>query len=246
MSNDRRLSMPSGKLRLLAVDAGDVLDAGWVICLKYGTCTPSSFPFPPNIPCTMTQYLRSLVESILASTESGEDSFLFPLIDVLDKVLPPPPGHVTSSPLTLQSPSSLTTDPHLRWKCLLALDKVCATHDILPTRYPRINNLAVFGESPNKHGGSADVWRGEVNGRTVAVKVTRRYSTVPVSQAREVSLHLGSDFKSVFANIERNSNSTGKYSSGEDYHIRTSYLSSGLMQQSFPSLQCRCGCNMGT
>jgi hypothetical protein len=147
----------------------------------------------------MTQYFHSLVEAMLASTEDGEQSTLFPIIDILDKVLlPPPPGHVTSSPPTLQLSSSLITDPGLRWKCLLALDKVCATHGILPTRYPRINNLVIFGDSPNEYGGSADVWCGGVDGCPVAVKVMRCYLTVPISQVREVSLHLGSSFRFCF------------------------------------------------
>ena len=91
---------------------------------------------------------------------------------------------------------------------MLVLDLVCATYGILPTRYPRIENIVVLGDGPNKSSGSADVWRGEVNGRPVAVKAIRRYSTIPVSQAREVNLHLASSFN---ANIQPTSNSTGKF-----------------------------------
>lgn len=96
---------------------------------------------------------------------------------------------------------SLTTDPRLRWKCLLALDKVCATYGILPERYPRINNVVVFGDSPEFYGGSADVWRGEVDHHLVAVKVTRRYSTVPISQAQEVRSTPGGSFEFVLSLI---------------------------------------------
>ena len=142
----------------------------------------------------MTQHTHSLAETTVASPESSEHSSMFPIIDVLDEVLPPSSGCVASSRSNLQVSLSPTTDPRLRLKCLLVLGKVCVTHGILPRRYPRINNFAAFGDNPNASGGSADVWRGEVDGRQVAVKVTRRYSTVPISQAREVNLHLGSPF----------------------------------------------------
>lgn len=58
---------------------------------------------------------------------------------------------------------------------------------MVPTRYPSISNLIVFGDRPNDYGGSADVWRGEIDGCPVGVKVARRYSTVPMAHYREVS-----------------------------------------------------------
>ncbi|KAF9646439.1 kinase-like protein [Thelephora ganbajun] len=123
----------------------------------------------------MDQHIHLLAEAMLATTvESREHNFVFPVIDVLDKLS-----------------SSSTPDPLLRWKCLLALGRVCSTYGILPGRYPWINNLVVFGDGPSDHGGSADVWRGEVEGCPVAVKVTRLYSTVPMARTREEILVWG-------------------------------------------------------
>lgn len=74
---------------------------------------------------------------------------------------------------------------------MLALERACGAYGILPTRYPNIGNLraVVVGDGPNAYGGSADIWRGEVNGCPVAVKVTRRYSTVPMAHSQKVSTH---------------------------------------------------------
>lgn len=139
----------------------------------------------------MDQHIRALAEVMLTpTTESGGHSFLLPIVDVLDEVQSHPPGCVASSLPSLQVASSVTTDTCLRWKCSLALGKVCSTHGILPTRYLRIGNLVALGDSPIGYGGSADVWRGEVSGCPVAVKVARRYLTMPDAQVREVRLHL--------------------------------------------------------
>ncbi|KAF9781204.1 kinase-like domain-containing protein [Thelephora terrestris] len=105
---------------------------------------------------------------VASSADSGEHHLMFPTVDVMGKVS-----------------SSLTTDAGLRWKCSLTLDDVCNAHDIPPTSYPRVNSLAVSGDGPAGYGGSADIWRGEVGGCPVAVKVIRRYSTVPIARARE-------------------------------------------------------------
>jgi hypothetical protein len=111
---------------------------------------------------------------------------MFPTVDVMGKVWPHLPGLTASSPPRFQVSSSLTTDAGLRWKCSLTLDDVCNTHVIPPTSYPRVNSLTVSGDGPAGYGGSADIWRGEVGGCPVAVKVIRRYSTVPIARAREV------------------------------------------------------------
>lgn len=146
----------------------------------------------------MTQCIRSLTGPMLASTEGCEHRSLLPIIDVLDEILLPSPNRVACSPPNLQVSSSLTLDPLFRRKCLLALDKVCVTHRILPARYLSAGNLVVPGESPDYCGGLADVWRGEVDRCPVAVKVTRYYSTAPIFQAQEVTLCLRCSFKIFF------------------------------------------------
>ena len=66
--------------------------------------------------------------------------------------------------------------PWLRKKCLSALCKICGRRALLPRSlqislcYDRLDN-------PLYRGGYADVWKGEHQGRHVAVKVLRVYST---------------------------------------------------------------------
>ena len=141
----------------------------------------------------MDEHICSLAEAVLVTTDEGGGSdFMFPIIDVLDKVGPRSPGHAQQTHRRAsQVSSSSTSDPPLRRKCSLALDRICAAYGILPTRYPNIGNLIVAGEGPGDCGGTSDVWRGEADGNPVAVKVTRRYSTVPVARAQEVRSHQG-------------------------------------------------------
>ena len=146
----------------------------------------------------MDEHILSLAETVSVTTdEGGGGGFMFPIIDVLDKVEWCSPGcaqQTNRRAFNIQVSSSSTSDPFLRRKCLLALDRVCGAYGILPTRYPAIGDLIVVGEGPSDCGGSADVWRGEVDGCPVAVKVARRYSTVPMARAREVSSHRHSSF----------------------------------------------------
>lgn len=75
---------------------------------------------------------------------------------------------------TEQALDSLT--PRLRKKCLRALCKICGRQALLPRSlqiplcYNRLDNALYSG-------GYADVWMGEHQGRKVAVKVLRLYST---------------------------------------------------------------------
>ena len=144
----------------------------------------------------MDQHIHSLAEAVLVTAvESTENNFTFPIIDAFDRVWPHSPRrHAADLPLSIQVVSCPTSDPLLRWKCSLALDRVCSTYGILPTRYPTVGNLVVAGDGPKDYGGSAEVWSGEVDGRVVAVKATRRYSTMSIPRAREVSSHRRSIF----------------------------------------------------
>lgn len=143
----------------------------------------------------MNQHIPSLAEATVASSaESWEHNFMLPILDVLDKVPPGSPSLAASSPPRSQVSSSLTADAGLRRESSITLDRVCSTHSILPTRYPRIGSLAVFGDGPTGYGGSADVWRGDIGGCSVAVKVIKRYSAIPVAHTREVRLHQRRNF----------------------------------------------------
>ncbi|KAF9789266.1 kinase-like domain-containing protein, partial [Thelephora terrestris] len=64
----------------------------------------------------------------------------------------------------------------LRRKCLSALCKMCGRHALLP-RSLKIPLCYDRSGTPLCHGGYADVWKGEYQGRQVAVKVLRVYYT---------------------------------------------------------------------
>ena len=66
--------------------------------------------------------------------------------------------------------------PWLRKKCLSVLCKICGRRALLPRslKLPLCYNRS---ENPLYRGGYADVWKGEHEGRHVAVKVLRVYST---------------------------------------------------------------------
>jgi hypothetical protein len=77
--------------------------------------------------------------------------------------------------------------PRLRRKCLSALSRICGRQALLPKAlqipiyYTRSNN-------PLYHGGFADVWKGNHQGRHVAVKVLRVCSTSDTGKIASVGL----------------------------------------------------------
>ena len=76
--------------------------------------------------------------------------------------------------------------PRLRKKCLNALYKVCGRQALLPRSLqipPRYDRSV----APLYRGGYADVWMGEHQGRKVAVKVLRVYSTSNLGKIVNVS-----------------------------------------------------------
>lgn len=75
--------------------------------------------------------------------------------------------------------------PSLRRKCLTTLCKVCSRHGLLPrsVQIPLCYNPL---DTPLYHGGYADVWKGEYQGRDVAVKVLKVYSTDDIDKVKQV------------------------------------------------------------
>ena len=76
----------------------------------------------------------------------------------------------------------------LRKKCLAALCWTCGRHALLPKplQIPICYNRL---DTPLYCGGFADVWKGELRGRHVAVKVLRVYSTSDFDKITSVSSH---------------------------------------------------------
>ena len=66
--------------------------------------------------------------------------------------------------------------PWLRKKCLSVLCKICGRQALLPKSL-RVSLCYNRSDNPLYRGGYADVWKGEHQGRHVAVKVLRVYST---------------------------------------------------------------------
>ena len=66
--------------------------------------------------------------------------------------------------------------PWLRGKCLTALCRLCSRQALLPrsVQIPLCYNRM---DAPLYHGGFAEVWKGEHQGREVAVKVLKVYVT---------------------------------------------------------------------
>ena len=76
--------------------------------------------------------------------------------------------------------------PRLRKKCIVALCKICGQQVLLPKslQIPLCYNRSHY---PLYCGGYADVWKGEYQGRSVAVKVLRVYSTSDFKEIASVS-----------------------------------------------------------
>ena len=131
--------------------------------------------------------LPTLIEAILSSQDEGymvrsfcrDDAQIF--IDVIDEVrstLPLHPKIPKLSPTPALSNQALDRpdlSPRTRKKCLKSLYRICSHHTLLPRAlkipvcYDR-TGVALY------KGGFADVWKGEHDGRGVAVKVLRMYS----------------------------------------------------------------------
>ena len=66
--------------------------------------------------------------------------------------------------------------PWLRRKCLSTLCRVCGHYALLP-RSVQISLRYNRTDAPRYHGGFAEVWKAEHEGRDVAVKVLKVYVT---------------------------------------------------------------------
>jgi len=110
----------------------------------------------------------------------GDDAQAF--IDVIDEVFPHALSFERTGPLTctqtFRSAEQLldTLAPWLRRKCLSTLRRICSRHALLP-KSAQIPLCYDRSGAPLYRGGYADVWKGEHQGRHVAVKVLRVYST---------------------------------------------------------------------
>ena len=106
---------------------------------------------------------------------------------------PDQPHLFVSSAFEFSLPTNQALDiqdfpPHLRRKCLGGLCWVCGHHALLPNslRIPRCYDRS---DAPLYCGGFGDVWKGEYQGRHVAVKVLRVYSTSDFFKVTSVGPH---------------------------------------------------------
>ena len=76
-------------------------------------------------------------------------------------------------------------EPRLRRKCLTALCKICGRCGLLPrsVQIPLCYNRT---DAPLCYGGFGEVWKGEHQGREVAVKVLRVYVTSNLLKIKKV------------------------------------------------------------
>jgi len=84
--------------------------------------------------------------------------------------------------------------PRLREECLSALRRACG-HWVLLPRSLQIPICYDQSGVPHYGGGYADVWKGEYQGRPVAAKVLRVYSTSDLDKIRRVSRLVAQHFK---------------------------------------------------
>ena len=73
----------------------------------------------------------------------------------------------------------------LRGKCLATLCRICGRRGLLP-RSVQIPLCYDRTDAPLYHGGFAEVWKGEHQGREVAVKVIKMYKTSNVAKITRV------------------------------------------------------------
>ena len=137
----------------------------------------------------------------LISDLRGEDAQTF--IDVIHEVRFHTPSFLRSSLITFvlgylpfklppfinQALGLPGLSPRLWRKCLAALCKICGRQGLLPKslQIPLCYNRL---DEPLYHGGYADVWKGERQGRPVAVKVLRVYSTDDFDKITKVCSHI--------------------------------------------------------
>ena len=144
-----------------------------------------------NGPLSQTQVI-SLIKAIFTSKDEvamirdlrGDDAQTF--VDVVNEVC----SFVFFGPFKLSPSVGQALDlpdlhPLLRGRCLRALYRICGRHGLLPRslQTPPCHDRS---GAPLYRGGFADVWRGEYQGRNVAVKVLRLYSTSDAVKIRFV------------------------------------------------------------
>ena len=109
------------------------------------------------------QYLSSLQGSELAQ-----------LVDFLDEVCALPPAFRPVMEQILQTLNAIPTTEDVFRQCLHKLQVICGHHMTLPSSYSISGKLTKVGDYPvSLDGGSADVWKGTHNGRSVCIKCPR-------------------------------------------------------------------------
>jgi hypothetical protein len=78
-----------------------------------------------------------------------------------------------------------------RIRYMAVMGKLCSACCILPTSHNLTRGLEVLGEEPYQSGGFAEVWMGKYDGRLVAVKALKTYSSGNPLQIKKASRRSG-------------------------------------------------------
>lgn len=78
-----------------------------------------------------------------------------------------------------------------RIRYMAVMGKLCSACCILPTSHNLTKDLEVLGEEPYQSGGFAEVWMGKYDGRLVAVKALKTYSSGNPLQTKKASCGSG-------------------------------------------------------
>ena len=116
--------------------------------------------------------------------------------------------------------------PRLRCRCLSALCRICG-QGLLP-RSLQIPICYNRSDTPLYRGGFADIWKGELQGRYVAVKVLRVYSTSDIGKITKVSWQSPTKIVSGFVRADRHRCFARRLSHGMLFAIQMCYLSGVL------------------
>ena len=131
--------------------------------------------------------------------------------------------------------SSATANPVVKRRCFRVLRRVAPAYSVLPKSYSP-PGVTLSGTIPHTSGGSADVWKGQLDGNQVCIKTFRIQTTADLDKIRPVCasslLRRGGE-----PNLIPIRGSAVRSCSGSTFRIRMCYPSSEFRRRypRFPS-----------